>query len=146
MMIGPAIYQRLITDSAVTALLGTDPTRIYPNDIKEPDKFDAAGRALFPQASYTVKNPQFDVTYTHNSGLVYVDVEIMVAGLTYISCEQTAQAILSSIDQQGGTWGGTVVSAVFFEQWEDSTIIEPDTQAIMYYLKEMTFNVVYYLS
>lgn len=141
-MIGPAIYQKLISDATVTNIIGT---RIYPNFIREPDKYDDEGSALFPQASYEVKNPQYDTTYTGNSGLVFADVTITVAALRYTQCETAAQSIVNSLDQQSGTWGGVQVSRVFFQDMDDATVTDASSEQILYYVKDITFNVVFYM-
>jgi len=131
-MIGSSIYNQLSTSSAVTNLVGT---RIYPNNIKE--------REAFPQLVYEIKNNVRDDSLNGETGLASIEVTIIAVSLSYATTDSIADAVASALHNQTGVWSGVTVQGCFLTDIVDDTVVETESDRILYYLKESTYLVWY---
>lgn len=105
-MLGKAIFNRLTTDAAVAALIGT---RLYPKVVP------AHVAVVYPLAVYVVEDESADTTYSGASGLVTARLTVACFGASASTRDALKSAVLDCLDNADGTWAGVVVQGVFFE-------------------------------
>ncbi len=130
-MIGPAIYA-MLNVPLITNIVGKS---IFPNYARLDQPY--------PQVVYDVKNPSPQTAYRQNLNLVSIDVSIAGIAKTYAQSTALAKAIIAVMDEEQGTFGGFVVQGSF---WKDSTEEQetnPESEEILYYIKELSFSVWY---
>jgi hypothetical protein len=101
---GKAIYGRLSTVDAVSALVGN---RIEPLE---------SGQAReYPRIAYDPDDAERPGGYTSGSGITFTDVSVYCVARTYAGAVALATAVRDAMDRQTGTWGGVVVQGCFFQ-------------------------------
>ena len=129
-----ALYLKLTNDAGVSAILGT---RVYPSYDRQIDR-------VYPLAVYKLNVspiPAFDGP----SGVEQGTATIAAVATTDPGAKALADAIQAALDQQPGTWAGVVVQGMFLQPdgVRDDVVTEPSTEAILYYVKELTFDVTF---
>ncbi len=130
-MIGKAIFSRLSSTTAITALVDD---RIFPESI-------FSGEA-FPQSAYTITEAKPDRTFTGASGLVDSTVDIFIVAKDYAGAASLTDAVATALDNQAGTWGGIKVQGAFIKSRTDEHAPLPDSgQDEPYYVTTLTLSV-----
>lgn len=129
---GEAIYNRLTTDVAVSAIVDT---RVFPSLSPE--------QKTFPLIVYSINSADEDGQYTQRVNPIQKVLKVVSVAETYSALENLAKKVRDSIDDQSGTWGGVVVQGIFFEDESDDVLAVGDDFAKRYYLKEQTYSMWY---
>ena len=133
MDIPTALAGQLLATPGVTNLIAQ---RVYPS-------YDKANDKTYPLAVYKVEGVSTLQTSEGPTGNQSGDFVVAAIGETYADAAAVAKAILAALDGQGGTWSGLIVQGVFLKEdgISDDVVTEPQTEEILYYVKEMTFEV-----
>jgi hypothetical protein len=134
MNIGPSLFSELTADTGVSGLIVD---RVYPEWTREADK-------VYPLAVYTVETSPH-LTNDGPSGLIYSTITIAAIGQTYADADAVGSAILDALNGNRGTWGTVNVQGCFLHEngIDDKVITDPDSEAILFYSQELTFDVAY---
>lgn len=131
-MDGEAIFARLQTISAVTALVGT---RVYPQYTKEVDK-------TYPLIVYKVENVHQLQSFSGPTGFFQCDLRLAAIGLTPDDAEMVANALLV-LDGDSSQWGTHIYQQGSFlaeDGISENTVTDQDSEEILYFLKEVVLN------
>ena len=135
MSIGPAIVSKILATTSVTTLIGT---RFYPGYDKINDK-------VYPLAVYKIENVTPILANDGPTGLETADVVIACIGSTPADSDAVATVIQAAMDGARGTWAGITVQGMFLKDdgISEDVITEPQTEEIIYFIKELSFTVSY---
>ena len=135
MNIGPTIANRIVADGTVSDIMGT---RIYPDYGRQADK-------VFPMAVYKVDGIEKPVTSDGATGFASAEFHVACVAPTAIAAAALADAIEAAIDSKAWTddTTGLRVQGSFLKPdgREDDVVTNPQTEAILYYVVELTFDV-----
>jgi len=133
MSLGSAVTQQLLSLDAVTAVIAH---RLYP-------VYDPQVNKVYPQAVYKIESVSTLNCNDGPTGNQSCDYVISVIGETYADADNVAAVILTALDGSSGTWSGTKIQGVFLKPdgVSDDIVTEPQTEEILFYLKEMSFSV-----
>ena len=132
MTLGEAFYDYLATVEAITDLIGD---RVYPQYVKLADKTP-------PLIVYKLDNTTSIVTYSDGANaLKSADIVITAVGKHYADAQAVADALVSALDGQSGTWGTVTVQGCFLHDdgISDDVITEPESEEVMYFVKELRY-------
>jgi len=121
--------------SALTAIIAD---RVYPAHVKIADK-------VYPLIAYKIDNFTTSSTYDASANkLRSCHITVACIDTTYAGADRLAEAVLA-IDGTDGTWGDTVIQGCFLNEdsISDDVVTEPETEAILYFIKELSFLVWY---
>lgn len=113
-----ALEARAIAYAGLTALIGTTPTRFYPNTLPQ------AG--TLPAVVYQRLPGQRVRAMTADTGLVRARFWVHVYATTYASAKAVAAQVIAAFNRYSGTSGSTVVQNIEVDDGQDS--YDPDTR------------------
>lgn len=133
-MIGNYIFARLSASSAVTALLGTNPVRVFPVILPQKKEYPAVVYSVSYQPSDTIK----DEPATRDLYLVQFRIwaPAEVPAEAYAKCEAIAAAIRSALDLVTGTAGGVTVDGCYFTGGRDGA-----DDNLEYFYREVDYSI-----
>lgn len=124
-MIQAAIYQHLITDAGVTSLVEQ---RVYPIVLPE--------RCAQPSIAYQRTSVERGKTYCGTDALLNSAVQLDCYAKDYLTANQLASAVATSLIDFSGDMHGTPVNTISLETELDLSDIEPGLFRI-----SMTFSI-----
>lgn len=115
MTIEAGLYAHLLTDSGVTALVGT---RIYP--LLVPQDAD------LPAIAYQRISGPRDHTHDGSSGLAFARMQLTFVASSYDDAKSLGEAVRAAIDGHKGSMGDVTVGACLLDQERDdwATVFE----------------------
>ncbi len=132
-MIGKALYAKLASVSAITALVGT---RIYPELGPQKGK-------TFPMIVYSSDDKQEVEIYSGGTGLVSRRVTLACIDDDYAGAIELAEAVRAGISWAEGTWGTVTVQGCFPEGQTDDKLVGEGTEQQVLYVSEVDFLIWY---
>lgn len=131
--IATAIVRRLTDDNAI---VGAIDNRIYPNYVKQGDK-------LYPQLVYELGEDEPEEAFDGATGVANAELTIQAIGKSYADAAALRQLVVANLDGSDGTWDGVKVQGVFAEGVQEFHVVQAETEAILYYVSQKTFKIVY---
>lgn len=122
MNIGKSIFKLLSEASAVTAIVGTSPSRIYPNRISQKVEYPAIA---YMQLTNIPTNQKDAV-----SGFDRVDYDIDCYSKDYLQLNTLAEAVRLAMDRKNISTYDTIKSILFvneFEGYDDAAEVHQKT-------------------
>jgi hypothetical protein len=99
-----AIYGRLTTDAAASALLGDRVFKLYADQA-----------SAYPRAVVETADDERPRNYAGATGQLRCEATVTCIDRTYKGAKALARAVRDALDNQSGTWGGAVVQRVFYD-------------------------------
>lgn len=105
MSISTAIFALVSATPAITAIIGTNPVRWYPQKLPQPP--------VYPVITYGIVDEL--ETYAHSgfSGLVDTRLYLTLWGSTYLTVDNLASVVKAAMRAYRGTIGGTTIDRIF---------------------------------
>jgi hypothetical protein len=142
-MIGPALFAKLSSDQSILDLTGNEDgsARIFPNYVREQDQ-------VYPLMMYDAKDLDIDSCFDGDGGISTVSVTVRCIATNYDEAETLATALIKSLNNSSGTWGGLVVQGCFLDESgvTEEVIYESNATdtVLLLFKKEVTFNPIVY--
>ena len=132
-MIAAALVSKILATTAVTNLIDD---RIYA-------AYDRLENKVYPLAVYKVEEVSTLNCNDGPTGNISGDFQIACIGESYSDADALATALLTALDGASGTWAGLQVQGVFLKEngISDDILTEPQTEEILYFIKELNFTV-----
>jgi hypothetical protein len=136
-MLGAAIVTKVTGDTTITAISGG---RIYPEYVRMSDK-------RYPLCVYKIEQVTPLLSNSGPTGLESAEIVIACIANTYKQAAQLSAVVQASLDGSlGASWGTTIVMQGCFlkdDGISDSVVTDPETEQILYYVKELSFQCSY---
>ena len=130
-----SIVGQLLATTGVTNIIATN---LYPD-------YDKQANKVYPLAVYKIENVTSLTVNSGVNGSQSADFIVAAIGATYSDASAVAIAMQTALDGVSGVWSGVTVQGIFLKEdgISDDVITEPQTEEILYYVKELTFEVKY---
>jgi hypothetical protein len=130
-----AVVAKLLADGDIAALIVD---RLFP-------EYDRQNNKDYPLAVYKVQNQTNLTANDGPTGLRNCDIVIAAIAETHEAATEIADALEAVLDSQKGVWSGITVQGSFLKEdgISDDVITEPQTEEILYFVRECSFNIWY---
>lgn len=130
-----SIVGQLLATSGVTDVIAT---RLYPD-------YDKQANKVYPLAVYKIENVTPLIANDGPTGSESADFIIAAIGELYADANAVVVAMQTALQGARGVWSGLTIQGIFLKEdgISDDVITEPQTEEILYYVKELTFEVKY---
>lgn len=136
--IDPAVFSRLSGDAGVIAMVGTNPSRIFPSNAERPDD-------VYPLIVYQTSGLTTPRSHDGPGNIQYVTVKFACMSLDPDEAKSLGGLVMGLLDTQAGTWGGVVVQGSFLEDdgASDEKVRLIQADGLTVYVREVSFNMTF---
>jgi len=127
--IAPALLTLLTANSALTALVGK---RITP--------LEADRSEVFPLVVYELRDFERPGGLGGANGIANCVFRATAIAKSYADMDAVGTAIADVLAWYQGTVNGVVFQGIFLDKTEENRIVDPDTDATLYFLRTLDFD------